>query len=252
MVWDCVQIFAISLASAVTAEVLSWLLIYRTESYSSLQGKVEKLTKKLEKKKDGPQSIDKKKSRDKRIVQYEQQLQEANRELTQSKMKSMFVIGITLVSLFGVINSSFGGLVVARLPFEPMPLVRSISHRGLLGVDYYECSAAFIYALCSMSLRTSVQKLSFELVFVVTDERVGTAQSLRERCAESLDVLVPPDPNHPSRTQPPTMKRPLSRSHERRTLSVESLKVTRVIWERATRFRFWVMVPGAVRAPMKM
>lgn len=26
--------------------VLSWLLIYRTESYSSLQGKVEKLTKK--------------------------------------------------------------------------------------------------------------------------------------------------------------------------------------------------------------
>merc|ERR1711879_513669 len=78
---------------------------------------------------------------------------------TQSKMKSMFVIGITLVSLFGVINSSFGGLVVARLPFEPMPLVRSISHRGLLGVDYYECSAAFIYALCSMSLRTSVQKL---------------------------------------------------------------------------------------------
>ncbi|ELR14814.1 transmembrane and coiledcoil domains 1, putative [Acanthamoeba castellanii str. Neff] len=159
MVWDCVQIFAISLASAVTAEVLSWLLIYRTESYSSLQGKVEKLTKKLEKKKDGPQSIDKKKSRDKRIVQYEQQLQEANRDLTQSKMKSMFVIGITLVSLFGVINSSFGGLVVARLPFEPMPLVRSISHRGLLGVDYYECSAAFIYALCSMSLRTSVQKV---------------------------------------------------------------------------------------------
>ncbi len=69
----------------------------------------------MEKKKDGPQSIDKKKSRDKRIVQYEQQLQEANRELTQSKMKSMFVIGITLVSLFGVINSSFGGLVVARV-----------------------------------------------------------------------------------------------------------------------------------------
>ena len=69
----------------------------------------------MEKKKDGPQSIDKKKSRDKRIVQYEQQLQEANRELTQSKMKSMFVIGITPVSLFGVINSSFGGLVVARV-----------------------------------------------------------------------------------------------------------------------------------------
>jgi ABC-type Fe3+-citrate transport system substrate-binding protein len=80
------------------------------------------------KKKDGPQSIDKKKSRDKRIVQYEQQLQEANRELTQSKMKSMFVIGITLVSLFGVINSSFGGLVVARVlspcPAHPPPACR--------------------------------------------------------------------------------------------------------------------------------
>jgi len=159
MTWECLQIVAISIASAVTAEVLAWFLIYRTESYSSLRNKIDKSNAKLEKLKESSQLIDKKKSRDKRIEQLEQQLQDANRELSTSKMKSMFVIAITLISLFSFINSSFSGIVVARLPFEPFSLVRSISHRGLLGNDYFDCSAAFIYALCSMSLRTSIQKL---------------------------------------------------------------------------------------------
>jgi len=156
---DCLVILVASLGSALLAEVLSWLLIYRTEGYQSLRDKVERLNKKLGKLKDQPVNVDKKKSRDKRTTQYEQQLQDVNRDLNMTKMKSMFAVGVAMISLFGVLNGHYGGQVVAKLPFEPIAIVRTVSHRGLLGADFTDCSMAFLYALCSMSLRTSLQKL---------------------------------------------------------------------------------------------
>jgi len=155
---DCVVILVASLGSAVLAEVLSWLLIYRTESYNNLRDKVERLNKKLSKLKDQPVNVDKKKSREKRTSQYEQQLQDVNRDLNMNKMKSVFAVGVAMISLFGVLNGQYGGVVVAKLPFESISLVRTVSHRGLLGNDFTDCSMAFLYALCSMSLRTSLQK----------------------------------------------------------------------------------------------
>jgi hypothetical protein len=47
---------------------------------------------------------------------------------------------------------------VARLPFEPFGLLRSISHRNLPGSDWHDCSFTFIYVLCSISLRAFVVK----------------------------------------------------------------------------------------------
>jgi len=135
------------------------LLVYRTEGYQSLRSRVEKLSKKLERKKEAPTTISNKKSKEKRIAQYEHGLESANKELNYAEMKSAFAVGLTLISLFGILNSQFGGKVVAKLPFEPWPLVRSISHRGLSGTDFTDCSMAFMYALCSISIRTNLQKL---------------------------------------------------------------------------------------------
>lgn len=50
------------------------------------------------------------------------------------------------------------GQVVAKLPFEPISLVRSMSHRNLAGEDFYDCAYMFIYVLCNISLRPIVQK----------------------------------------------------------------------------------------------
>eukprot|EP01090_Pellita_catalonica_P023694 TRINITY_DN9894_c0_g1_i2.p1 TRINITY_DN9894_c0_g1~~TRINITY_DN9894_c0_g1_i2.p1 ORF type:complete len:179 (-),score=25.35 TRINITY_DN9894_c0_g1_i2:274-810(-) len=153
---DCVIILLASFTSALLAEGLSWLLVYRTSSYKELKTKIERLQAKLEKLKDQQKDIVSKKN--KKIDRLQEQLSTAERELTFSKMKSIFAVGITLVSIFGVLNSHFGGRVIAMLPFEPFPLVRNVSHGGLLGDDYYECSMAFIYALCSISIRANLQK----------------------------------------------------------------------------------------------
>lgn len=54
---------------------------------------------------------------------------------------------------------SFDGRPVAKLPFEPIPLLRGISHRNLPGNDYTDSSMIFFYVLCSMAIRPNLQKL---------------------------------------------------------------------------------------------
>ena len=68
-----------------------------------------------------------------------------------------------MISLLGFLNSHFSGRVIARLPFEPFPLVRSLSHRGLDGNDWTECSMVFLYILCGISFRGNLQKVQLSI-----------------------------------------------------------------------------------------
>ena len=42
---------------------------------------------------------------------------------------------LTMVIMFAV-NNQFHGLVVAKMPFEPISLITSMTHRGVKGEDY--------------------------------------------------------------------------------------------------------------------
>ena len=60
--------------------------------------------------------------------------------------------------------------VVAKLPFVPFGILQNITHRGLPGEDYTDCSMTFMLVLCSMSIRTNIAKilgLFFFLFFYV-------------------------------------------------------------------------------------
>lgn len=59
----------------------------------------------------------------------------------------------------GLMGSWFEGIVVAKLPFEPIGLVQGMSHRNLMGNDMKDCSMLFIYILASIGIRPQIQKL---------------------------------------------------------------------------------------------
>ena len=40
---------------------------------------------------------------------------------------------------------SFDGRVVDKLPFLPIGLLQNLSHRNLVGDDFYDCSFIFVY-----------------------------------------------------------------------------------------------------------
>ena len=43
--------------------------------------------------------------KDKKVTRFEDQLKEVNRDLSMTKMKSMFAVGFTMITLLGVLNS---------------------------------------------------------------------------------------------------------------------------------------------------
>ncbi|KAB2608069.1 transmembrane and coiled-coil domain-containing protein 1 [Pyrus ussuriensis x Pyrus communis] len=157
---DSLTVVGISFCTAVICEAISWVLIYRTNSYKSLRSSIDKAAKKLETMKTDSSSAAKitKKSKTKKIDRVESSLKESSRDLSLFKFKSGAVVALVLFVVFGLLNSLFEGMAVAKLPFKPFGLVMKMSHRGLQGEDATDCSMAFLYFLCSISIRTNLQK----------------------------------------------------------------------------------------------
>ncbi|PNT74218.1 calcium load-activated calcium channel [Brachypodium distachyon] len=165
---DSLSVVAISGATAVLCEAISWLLIYRTATYNSLRLSIERHSRKLDSMKstssggEGASSQpagSSSSSRAKKMDRVETSLKDAARELSLAKLKSGAVVAAVLFVVFGLLNSLFEGRAVAKLPFAPVPLVQRMSHRGLPGTDPTDCAMVFLYFLCSMSIRTNLQKL---------------------------------------------------------------------------------------------
>ncbi|VFQ97558.1 unnamed protein product [Cuscuta campestris] len=161
---DSITVVGISICTAIICEAISWLLIYRTASYKSLKSSIDKASKKLEtmrtlESSSNPTvSLTSKKSKTKKIDRVETALKESSRDLSLFKFKSGFVVAVVLFLVFGFLNNLFEGKPVAKLPFVPIRLVQKMSHRGLPGEDMTDCSMAFLYFLCSISIRTNLQK----------------------------------------------------------------------------------------------
>ncbi|PKU70946.1 calcium load-activated calcium channel-like [Dendrobium catenatum] len=167
---DSLVVVGISIGTAFLCEGISWILIYRTNTYKSLRSSIDKASKKLESMKspastasaDGASAIPstgrRSSSRVKKMDRVESSLKESTRDLSLSKFKSGFVVAVVLFVIFGLLNSMFEGRAVAKLPFSPVSFVLKMSHRGIRGDDPTDCSMAFLYFLCSISIRTNLQK----------------------------------------------------------------------------------------------
>lgn len=158
---DSLIILAISFASAMICETVSWILIYRTDSYKSLRSTIDRASRKLEVMKGTGSSAgsSSKNSKVKKMDRLESSLKESSRDLSFTKFKSGGVVAVILVVVFGLLNSLFEGKAVAKLPFSPIPFVQRMSHRGLHGDDPTDCAMVFLYFLCSISIRSNLQKL---------------------------------------------------------------------------------------------
>ncbi|KAJ3672849.1 hypothetical protein LUZ60_006223 [Juncus effusus] len=152
---DAVTVLTISFFTAVLCEAISWILIYRTSSYKSLRQSIDRASKKLDSLKS---PSNKSAPNSKKLDRVESSLKESTRDLQMAKFKSGGVVAGVLIVVFGLLNSMFEGRVIAKLPFEPFPLVRKMSHRGIHGSDWTDCSMVFLYFLCSISIRTNLQK----------------------------------------------------------------------------------------------
>lgn len=123
-----------------------------------LKTEIEKQSKKLDKRKENVgELVDR--SLKRKLEREEERLKANSRDLSMAKMKSMFFVGFAFTAILGMFNSIFHGRVVAKLPFIPFGFIQGLSHRNLPGDDLTDCSFIFLYVLCTMSIRSNVQKL---------------------------------------------------------------------------------------------
>eukprot|EP00033_Pygsuia_biforma_P000416 GCRY01000497.1.p1 GENE.GCRY01000497.1~~GCRY01000497.1.p1 ORF type:complete len:180 (+),score=39.82 GCRY01000497.1:92-631(+) len=157
-IYDVFLVILTGIASSVFTEGVSWLLIYRLESYQRLKANIDSLQKKIDKAKIQESMVSASKKSDKKIVRLEEQLKLQNQDMQMMKLKSMVVLAVCTIGILSFVNKSFSGRVVARLPFEPFGFITGLTHRGLEGTDYTECSAVFLYVLTNMAMRGNIQK----------------------------------------------------------------------------------------------
>ena len=152
------SIIFMAILTSVLSEGLSWLLIYRTESYQIIKKQADKLQKKIEKVK-GKIKEGISKSTDKKLQTNETLLKNTQQDMTKVKLKSTLFIGLIMIIFLSSLSTSYQGQVVAKLPFKPFSLLSKISHSGIPGKDLTECSAMFLYILSSLVIRSILQKI---------------------------------------------------------------------------------------------
>jgi hypothetical protein len=136
------EIVFASCVSAALSEVLSWLLIYRTESYKKLKRSIDQTSRKVERRKEvknqkgayptharrssvvlrvallqatGTIQTDRKKSAEKKISKAEDTLKAMNQAMMLVKMKSTVAVALTMLTIFSTISAAYDGQVAIDL-----------------------------------------------------------------------------------------------------------------------------------------
>ena len=164
------------LAGCAAGEALNWLVVLRAPAFKAAKAEVERLKRKAgaearrlakaeeegkEKEGSGKEKGKGKGGKGKAaLAALEEQIKEAEMKLAPYTFTSTLISTMASFGMVFLLNPHMTGVVVARLPFEPPSFLRGITHRGLEGEDYRECSHAFIFTLSVLTFQTLVQKIA--------------------------------------------------------------------------------------------
>ncbi|KAI9502190.1 hypothetical protein GGI25_003357 [Coemansia spiralis] len=158
MSFDFISILALSLAASSVAEAISYAFVYRTDNFQQLKQKIIQNELKLEGEK---QTIGGNgKHRQRRIESLEALLSDARNKASGLQLRSMLVVGVMQLLSVYIVNSLYSGKVVATLPFEPISMFRSLTHRGLPeDSPSNACSATFVFVLGGLVFKALLDRL---------------------------------------------------------------------------------------------
>lgn len=104
-------------------------------------------------------SLDKRKAHERGLARLEEEVKDATNKMNGMKMKSNLASSLGFFLLYRFVAAQYTGIIVARLPFEPFKLLRSMTSRGLDTDDITLCGFGFIYSLATMALKPNIPKL---------------------------------------------------------------------------------------------
>lgn len=153
--WGLVSIVFLAVLGS---EAVSYAFVYRRADYKRACARVRDLTKKYEKEEGKLVPVDKRKVHERTITRLEEEVKDATSKMNWMKMRSTIATSIGFFLLYRSVATSYGGIVIARLPFVPFKMLQSFTHRGLSDEDVYACGFGFIYSLATMAFKQNLPK----------------------------------------------------------------------------------------------
>uniref|UniRef100_A0A0N4ZX66 Calcium load-activated calcium channel n=1 Tax=Parastrongyloides trichosuri TaxID=131310 RepID=A0A0N4ZX66_PARTI len=156
MLIHCIQTIGIALATSIVGEIIRYYALYSREDYANIRALIIKQSISV----DNKQKSNDNTPRIKKRIEIEmERLRQYHKDL--SKIKYKVTIGTVIMFMFfmGYFHQYFDGIVLAKLPFEPIPPISYFTHKGLAGDDVTDCSFPFFYLFCTISIRQHVQKI---------------------------------------------------------------------------------------------
>ena len=159
-IYPALSIVLVCILSTLFSEFLCYVLVYSDDSFSPLTDEASECNKRITKLKDNKSSVNEKKDK-KELVRLQKQLKTASTKLNGLRFKTNFIMPFVMMAVFGILGSSYDGLVVGRLPFEPFSFIQGMTLRGIDGIaeDNRDCSFFPLYILANMSLKPVITKL---------------------------------------------------------------------------------------------
>ena len=107
----------------------------------------------------GTQSANQQKASERKLNVAKDSVKNLQVSLTIKKTRGMFIVAVFMMVSIGMLNSFWAGTVAGRLPFTPFGFVHGLTHYGIPGEDFRECSITFIFVCSNVSLGAYVKRL---------------------------------------------------------------------------------------------
>ena len=151
---DLLSLLMYAIVAALISELISWFFVFSRVDIERIKDVHSKAGKRLEKKKEevGAAGVGKEASKpdggkgkgkdkdskgankpDKKLVQLEKEFEGANNALIAIKSRAMMFTGMIHLLTFFALKDSYEGMVLAKLPFQPLSWFHPITHRNIKG-----------------------------------------------------------------------------------------------------------------------
>jgi uncharacterized membrane protein (DUF106 family) len=157
---DAFAIFMTSLLASILSEGVLYLLVYRKTSFQHDREELIALQRKLHQEENRIIRADRKMLYERRLDSLERSLRETYARASRRKLWVNLAISAFYYFIYRMVHKQYKNRVVALLPFEPFAAIRKLTHRDVPGENYRETGLAFIYMLCSMTLRVFISRIS--------------------------------------------------------------------------------------------
>ncbi len=125
--FDVLIIAAASILSTLVSEAISWVFVYRKDSFQKNKLKLQAAKDKLD---------EARRTHPGKVAKLKEELKTLRSTVgASSNLFSMGAIAVTMYLIYNFMGRLYSGVAVAKLPFVPLPLMQGFTHFNLVRVS---------------------------------------------------------------------------------------------------------------------